>query len=41
MDVKNIFLNGDFSEVIYMQPPLGVSAPPGHACRLRRALYGL
>ena len=41
MDVKNTFLNGDLSEVVYMQPPLGVSAPPGHVCRLRRAFYGL
>jgi hypothetical protein len=24
-----------------MQPPLGVVAPPGYVCRLRRALYGL
>ena len=24
-----------------MQPPSGISAPPGHICRLRRALYGL
>jgi len=41
MDVKNTFLNGDLSEVVYMQPPTGVSASPGHVCRLRQALYGL
>src|SRR5436189_4667456 len=41
MDVKNAFLNGDLSEVVYMQPPPGISAPDGHVCRLRRALYGL
>ena len=41
MDVKNAFLNGDLSEVVYMQPPPGISAPDGHVCRLCRALYGL
>jgi len=41
MDIKNTFLNGDISEIVYMQPPSGVSAPPGHVFRLRRALYGL
>jgi hypothetical protein len=41
MDVKNAFLHGDLNEEVYMQPPLGVDAPPGFVCRLRRALYGL
>jgi len=27
MDVKNAFLNSDVSVIVYMQPPLGVSAP--------------
>uniref|UniRef100_A0A2N9HKY6 Uncharacterized protein n=1 Tax=Fagus sylvatica TaxID=28930 RepID=A0A2N9HKY6_FAGSY len=41
MDVKYAFLNGDLSEEVYMQPPLGLSHPPNKVCRLRRALYGL
>ena len=40
-DVKYAFLKGDLSEVVYMQPPPGVTAPPWHVCRLRRALYDL
>ncbi|KAJ9561827.1 hypothetical protein OSB04_006987 [Centaurea solstitialis] len=27
------------SEEVYMTPPPGVSLPPGHVCRLRKALY--
>ena len=41
MDVKNTFLNGEQSEIVYMQPPPGVTALPGYECRLRGALYGL
>ncbi|KAM7510811.1 hypothetical protein LguiB_009686 [Lonicera macranthoides] len=41
MDVKNAFLHGDLSEVIYMQPPLGLPYSTGQVCKLRRALYGL
>ena len=41
MDVKNVFLNGDLSEEVYMQPPPGLSHPPDKVCQLRRALYGL
>jgi hypothetical protein len=41
MDVKNGFLNGDLSEEVYMQLPLGLSHPTNKVCRLRRALYGL
>jgi len=41
MDVKNVFLNGDLTKEVYMQPPPGVVAPPGYVCRLHRALFGL
>ncbi|WKA12737.1 hypothetical protein VitviT2T_030094 [Vitis vinifera] len=41
MDVKNAFLNGDLSEEVYMQPPLGLSIESNKVCHLRRALYGL
>jgi hypothetical protein len=37
MDVKNAFLHGDFTEEVYMQPPLGVVSPLGYVCRLHRA----
>jgi hypothetical protein len=40
-NVKNAFLNGDFHEEVYMQPPPGIGAPSGYVCRLCRALYGL
>ena len=41
MDVKNAFLNGELSEEVYMQPPLGLSIDSNKVCHLRRALYGL
>ena len=41
MDVKNAFFNGDLSEEVYMQPPLGLSVELNKVCHLRRALYGL
>ena len=41
MDVKNTFLNSNLSDIVYIQPPLGIIAPPGHICRFRRALSGL
>ena len=44
MDVKNVFLNGELSDEVYMKLPPGYSHPPGfphRVFRLRRALYGL
>ena len=41
MDVKNAFLNGDLSEEVYMQPPLGLSVESNKVCHFRCALYGL
>ena len=44
MDVKNVFLNGELSEEVYMKLSLGYSHPTGfphRVCRLRQTLYGL
>ena len=41
MDVKNVFLNGDLEEEVYMIPPLCVSHNPWEVCKLKKALYGL
>ena len=41
MDVKNVFLNGDLHEEVYIQPPPGYPHLGRQVCRLRRALYGL
>ena len=41
MDVKNVFLNGDLQEKVYMQPPPGYTHLGCQACRIRHALHGL
>ena len=41
MDVKNVFLNGDPSEEVYMRPLPGLFVELNKVCRLRHALYGL
>jgi hypothetical protein len=41
LDVKNVFLNGELYEDIYMHSPSGYSVPEGMVCHLRCSLYGL
>jgi hypothetical protein len=41
LDVKNVFLNGELREDVYMRPLPGYSVPEGMVCHLRRSLYGL
>ena len=44
MDVKNVFLNGELSEEVYMKLPPSYSRPSGfphRVFRLRQAIYGL
>jgi hypothetical protein len=41
LDVKNVFLNGELREDVYMRPPPGYSVPEGMVCHLRRSLCGL
>ena len=41
MDVKNVFLNGELEEEVYMRPPPGYTCQENKVCRLCKALYGL
>jgi hypothetical protein len=38
LDVKNVFLNGELREDVYMRPSPGYSGPEGMVCHLRRSL---
>jgi hypothetical protein len=39
--MKNVFLNGELREDVYMCPPPGYSIPEGMVCHFCRSLYGL
>jgi hypothetical protein len=39
--VKNVFLNGELRENVYMRQSPGYSVPEGMVCHLRHSLYGL
>jgi hypothetical protein len=41
LDVKNVFLNGEMHDDVYMRPPSGYSVPEGMVCHIRRSLYDL
>ena len=41
LDIKNVFLNSELCEEVYMQPPPGYSIPDGMVCRVYHSLYGL
>ena len=43
LDVKNAFLHGTLSEIVYCAQPAGFEDPahPDFVCRLNRSLYGL
>jgi hypothetical protein len=39
--VKNVFLNDELREDVYMRPPSRYSVPEGMVYHIRRSLYGL
>jgi hypothetical protein len=41
LDIKNVFLNGELHEDIYMRPPPGYSVPENVVCHLHRSLYDI
>lgn len=40
-DVKTAFLNGELSETIFMEQPIGFQDGTNRVCRLKKSLYGL
>jgi hypothetical protein len=41
LDVKNVFLNSELHEDVYIRSPPGYSIPEGMIYHIRRSLYGL
>ena len=43
LDVKNVFLNGELEEDVFVSPPPGFeeSFGDGKVCKLKKSLYGL
>jgi hypothetical protein len=41
LDMKNVFLNGELREDVYMRPPPGYSVPEGIVCQLCRSFMAL
>lgn len=40
VDIGNAFLNAPLDEVLYMEPPEGLSMSQGLVCRVKKAMYG-
>lgn len=41
MDIKNVFLYGDFDTIVYMEQPSYCVAQGKYVCKLNKAIYGL